>query len=165
MKPTRNIHRLPAIDSWQRQPRIRNAALHRIQNITSELHSVQEEMHAELTATAGARLPKLFEDINAVKLLNDFKAELDQLRRVLWFYIEQASAHATAVTDHTQQADRMQRVDELLRTLVPQPSTAAVGEGENKPSVSFFERLDVVIDTYMQEKKPVMEAKAAKAGH
>ena len=33
---------------------------------------------------------------------------------------------------------------------------------ESQPSVSFFERLDVVIDTYMQEKKPVAQITTAK---
>lgn len=166
MKPTGNIHRLPAIDSWQRQPQVKNALLHRVQNITSEIHSIQAEMHGELTEpVSGGRLADFFEDGNAVQVLNDFKVELDQLRRILWFYIEQASAQPTAAPDSEQQNKRLQRVNELLRALAPQPSISATGGEESKPSVSFFERLDVVIDTYMQEKKPVAQAKAAKAGH
>jgi hypothetical protein len=162
MKPTGNVHRLPVIDSWKRQPQIKNALLHQIENITREIHAIQEEMHGQLTeSTAGNTRPKFFEDGAAVQVLNDFKAELDQLRRILWFYIEEATGRAVG-TDPDQQDNRLQRVNELLRTLAPQSSA-----DENKRSISFFERLDLVIDTYMQEKKPVAtaQAKAAKAGN
>jgi hypothetical protein len=165
MKPTNNLHRLPVIDSWQRQPQVKNALLQRIRTITTEIHSIQAEMHGELTEPASSnKLASFFDDGNAVQLLNDFKAELDQLRRILWFYIEHASTRETTM-DADQQGTRLQRVNELLRNLAPRPSEAATGEAI-KPAVSFFERLDLVMDTYMQkEKKPVAHAKAAKAGH
>ena len=166
MKSTGNLHRLPATDSWQRQPQIKNALVHRIKNITAEIHSIQAEMHGQLNEPASEnKLARFFEDENAVQSLNDFKAELDQLRRILWFYIEQASAQLSAAMSTEQQDTRLQRVNELLRTLAPAKSTIT---GETiQPSVSFFERLDVVMDTYMQEKKPPVQvkAKAAKAGY
>jgi hypothetical protein len=166
MKPAGNIHRLPAIDSWQRQGQIKNALLHRIKHITREIHSVQEEMHSKLTeSTSGNTMPKFFEDGDAVQVLNDFKAELDQLRRILWFYIEEAGGIPTAAADQDQQANRVERVAELIRALAPQPSTAVPGAAQNKPSVSFFERLDLVMDNYLQEKKPVAQARASKSGH
>jgi uncharacterized protein (UPF0371 family) len=167
MKSTGNIHHLPATDSWPRQPQVKNALMHRIKNITGEIHSIQAEMHGELNEPAnGSRLVRFFEDENALQLLNDFKVELDQLRRILWFYIEQASARPAVPMDSEQQHKRLQRVNELLRALAPVKSAAIAGEAI-QPSVSFFERLDVVIDTYMQEKKPVgqVKAEAAKAGH
>ena len=167
MKPTGNLHRLPATDSWQRQPQIKNALVHRIKNITGEIHSIQAEMHGELNEPAGqSKLARFFEDENAVQSLNDFKAELDQLRRILWFYLEQASSQASASMNNEQQDTRLQRVNELLRTLAPAAKSTIAGE-KVQPSVSFFERLDVVMDTYMQDKKPVVQvkAKAAKAGY
>ena len=99
MKPASNLHRLPATDSWQRQPQVKNALMQRIKSITSEIHSIQAEMHGQLNEPAGgSRLAKFFDDENAVQAFNDFKAELDQLRRILWFYIEQATAQpATAM--------------------------------------------------------------------
>ncbi|MGC2744522.1 MAG: hypothetical protein WA672_15205 [Candidatus Angelobacter sp.] len=168
MKPTSNIHPLPVTDSWQRQPQVKNALMHRIKNITGEIHSIQTEMHVELNEPAsGSRLARFFEDENSVQLLNDFKAELDQLRRILWFYIEHASTQPSGAMDSEQQDRRLQRVNELIRALAP-PVKSAVITGETiQPSVSFFERLDVVIDNYMQGKKPVgqVKAKAAKAGY
>jgi vacuolar-type H+-ATPase subunit I/STV1 len=167
MKPTGNIHRLPVTDSWQRQPQIKNALVHRIKNITGEIHSIQAEMHGQLNEpTSENKLARFFEDENAVQSLNDFKAELDQLRRILWFYLEQASVQPSAAMSNEQHDTRLQRVNELLRTLAPATKSVIAGEAI-QPSVSFFERLDVVIDTYMQEKKPVaqVKAKAAKAGY
>ncbi|MCU1333614.1 MAG: hypothetical protein JWM08_2606 [Candidatus Angelobacter sp.] len=166
MKPAGNIHRLPAVDSWQRQPQAKNALLDRIRKTTGEIHSIQAEMHKDFAGpVCGNKLATLFEDGNAVQVLNDFKAELDQLRRILWFYIEQASAKSTANQDNEQQEKRLQRVNELLRALASPPVTSAIAGEAIKPSVSFFERLDIVMDTYMQEKKPVAQVKAAKAGH
>lgn len=166
MKPASNVHRLPATDSWQRQPQVKNALMQRIKSITSEIHSIQAEMHGQLDEPAsGSRLARFFDDENAVQALNDFKAELDQLRRILWFYIEQAIAQPAATMNSEQQDKRLQRVNELLRALAPSPAAPASAEQTIQPSISFFERLDVVIDTYMQEKKPVAQAKAAKAGY
>lgn len=167
MKSTGNLHRLPTTDSWQRQPQIKNALAHRIKNITAEIHSIQEEMHGQLNEPASEnKLARFFEDENAVQSLNDFKAELDQLRRILWFYIEQASAQPSAAMSTEQQETRVQRVNELLRTLATAAKSSSAGEKAQR-SVSFFERLDVVMDTYMQGKKPVVQvkAKAAKAGY
>jgi hypothetical protein len=169
MKPTSNIHRLPATDSWQRQPQMKNTLMHRIKSMTGEIHSIQAEMHGELNEPANrGRLAKFFEDDNAIQVLNDFKAELDQFRRILWFYIEQASVQPTAAMDNQQPDQRLQRVNELFRALTPPAKSPIAGE-TLQPSISFFERLDVVMDTYMQEKKPVAQAKAkaaaAKAGY
>lgn len=167
MKPTGNIYPLPATDSWQRQPQIKNALVNRINRLTGEIHSIQAEMHVELNEPAsGSKLARFFEDENAVQLLNDFKAELDQLRRILWFYTEHASAQPLESKDNEQQDQRVQRVNELLRALTPPAKSAMPGE-TLQPQISFFERLDVVMDTYMQGKKPVApaKAKAAKAGY
>lgn len=165
MKPTGNIHRLTGTESWQRQPQIKNALMHRIKSMTAEIHSIQAEMHGELNGSANrGRLARFFEDDNAIQILNDFKAELDQLRRILWFYIEHASVQPSAATDNEQQDQRLQRVNELLCALTP-PAKSTIAEETLQPAVSFFERLDVVMDTYMQEKKPVAQAKAAKAGY
>lgn len=166
IKPTGHVHRLPEIDPWRRQPQVKNALLHQIKNTTHEIHAIQKEMHGKLAEpNTGNRLPKFFEDEAAVHVLNDFKAELDQLRRILWFYIEEATGNLAAGADPDQHDKRLQRVNELLRTLAPNAS-GEVAAHENKRSISFFERLDVVIDTYMQEKKPVApaQAKTAKAG-
>src|ERR1041385_7618340 len=63
MKPTGNVHRLPEIDSWRRQPQVKNALLHQIKNTTHEIHTIQKEMHGKLAEpNTASRLPKVFED-------------------------------------------------------------------------------------------------------
>jgi hypothetical protein len=161
MKPTGNTHRRPPLNSWQRQPKAKNAVLQRIRNITSEIEAIQAEMHSELTGPAtDNRAARFFEDTTAVQVLNDFKAEMDQLRRILWFYTEDAAGKSATATNQEQQASHMERVNELVRALSPKPSASATTE--IKPS-SFFERLEVVMDTYMQDKKPVAQITTIKS--
>jgi len=149
MKPTA-IHHLIPVAAWRHKPKTQDAVLERIRAITRELETLQAEMHTQLTAPAIKGRGKVFEDGASVQVLNQFKAELDQLRRVLWFYIEQASQKPAESMEH-EQARRLERVTGLLSALSPQPGATASGE----QSGSFFERLNVVIDSYMQEKKPV----------
>ena len=69
-------------------------------------------------------------------MLNDFKAELDQLRRILWFYIEQATGNARSRgADSDQHDKRLQRVNELLRALAPQGDRRSCHGAE--PAVDF----------------------------
>ena len=161
MKATAVPHLMP-LAAW-RQPRKRDAVLDRIQTITRELEAFQAEMHTHLATPAGHKKSRFFEEPASVEALGRLKAELDQIRRVLWFYIEEAAQKPVTGIDQ-EQSRRLERVTGLLSALSPQPG-AATSCGEQ--SGSFFERLNVVIDTYMQEKKPVTAenkiASAAKA--
>jgi hypothetical protein len=161
MKLTGTTHRRTPITAWHHKPNTKDTVLQRIQTVTKELGAIQAEMHSQLTESAGAKTGKLLVDGTAALVLNNFKVELDQLRRILWFYSEEAAAKpAAAAVDQEQQAHRVQRVTELLRALSPPSATPAALAGEE--SGSFFERLNLVIDNYMQEKKPVAaESKAA----
>jgi hypothetical protein len=164
MKPAGNTDRCIELNSWQRQPQMKNAVLHKMRFITSELKGLQAQMCDELSgARKDHRLAQILEDAEGIQLLNDFKAELDQFRRILWFYVEAAASAAVTGLDQAQQTERLQRVDELMRALTPKISLS--DDSATKPPASFFEKLDVVIDTYMQEKKPVVQVKAAKAGY
>src|SRR5215510_11362155 len=90
MKSTGSTHRRAPINAWHRSPSTRDALLKRIQAITSELGILQAEMHVELADPARGKANRFFEDGAAIKSLNLFKAELDQVRRILWFYAEEA---------------------------------------------------------------------------
>ena len=164
MKSTGNTDRRIELNSWQRQPQIKNAVLNRICAITNELKGLQAQMHGELAESGREhRFAQILEDANGMQVFNDFKAELDQFRRILWFYLEAVSSNSDMGIDQEEQGSRLQHVNELMRALTPKTSLTA--DSGVKPTKSFFERLDVVIDTYMQEKKPVVQVKAAKAGH
>ncbi len=150
-KSSGSTHRRTPINAWQRKPDSKEAVLKRMQSITRELEALQAELHVELAEPAHGKASQFFEDGMAVESLNLFKAELDQLRRILWFYIEEAARKPRATTDHEQQSRRLERVTDLLRAISP-----PAGNPQNAElSGSFFERLNCVIDTYIQEKKPV----------
>lgn len=151
MKSTGSTHRRTPITAWQRRPNGKDAVLQRIRTITRELGALQTEMHGELAEHGRGKANAFFEDGAAVEILNVFNAELDQLRRILWFYIEEAARKPRAATDQEQQSRRLERVTDLLRAISP-PARGPAHCGE---SGSFFERLNCVIDTYIQEKKPV----------
>ena len=150
MKTTGNTQRRTFLNAWQAKPSGKDTILERIQAITRELGVIQAEMHSHLAASPGGKISRFFEDGAAFEALNLFKAELDQLRRILWFYIEEAAKKPVA--DQGEQDRRLERVTGLLRALTPQANAA---EPAGARSGSFFERLNVVIDTYLEEKKPV----------
>ena len=155
MKPSSATHPLIPVAAWQHKPKTKDAVLERIKTITRELEAIQAEMHGQLTESADNKISRFFEDSTAVQVLSHFKAELDQLRRILWFYIE-AAAQETPTGMDQEQARRLERVTGLLRALSPQPNIAPVGEPPLR-----LEQIKTV-DNYMQEKKPVAaESKAA----
>jgi hypothetical protein len=146
---------------WQQQPQAKHGVLHLIKGITSELESLQAVMHGYLTNTEGEyRKGLFFQDADAMQALNHFKAELDQLRRILWFYIEETTGNPGLDLDHEQKARRLQRITELLSALAPQPVASAEGKGHE--SGSFFERLNQVIDVHMRDKPPITQSSLTK---
>lgn len=162
MKTTGSTQPHTLLNAWQVKSGSKDTFLERIQAITRELAVIQAEMHSRLAAPARGQSSRFFSDGAAFEALNLFKAELDQLRRILWFYIEEAAKKPAPATDQEEQDRRLERVTGLLRALPPQSSATAPA---GAPSGSFFERLNVVIDTYLQEKKPAeSEAKTRGRG-
>ena len=182
MKSSAGTHRRTPINAWHGRPNTKGVVLRRIQAITRELESLQAEMHSELGEPAHGKASKFFEDTTSIEALNLFKAELDQLRRILWFYTEEAERNSGAGAEQKLESPRLENVSPL-RAISRKTSDQQTGNGPgsiSKPgnlqvggvkpgtlkasypkaghaveSVSFFDRLDNVIDAYMQEKKPV----------
>jgi hypothetical protein len=158
MKTTGNTHRRIPLNRWPTKPNTKNSILERIQTITHELGAIQAEMEDQLADPVRSRNGSFLADSTAQEALNLFKAELDQLRRILWFYIEEAARGPLGGADKEQQTRRIEHFTGLLRALSPQ-NTAPLAPLEQ--SGSFFERLNVVIDTYMQKKPAAGEGKTA----
>ena len=97
----------------------------KIRSLTSQIEQVQQEICTELALenSSSQRIR-----IDASDDLKHLRAALDQLRRVLWFYFEEITIAETA--EH----------------LVPQ----AIARTEIEPPPSFFDRLNLVIEGYMQ---------------
>src|SRR6266704_3072806 len=154
MKSTLTTHRRAPLTLWQQQqPQAKHGVLHRMKNITGELESLQAEMHGALNEPGDVYKNPFFQDAEAVRILNHFKAELDQLRRILWFYIEEATGKSAPELDQEQNNRRLQRVTELLGALAPKPA-ASLQAPAQEPG-SFFERLNKVIDVHMGDKTPI----------
>lgn len=146
------------ISGWQRKAG-RSAVLQHLQNLTRELAAVQAELHGQLTSPMAGKPSSFFEDADAVQALNHLKAELDQLRRILWFYLEQAQAAEKPPAGADQdQLQRRERATAPEKALVAQSGASSSGA---EPGW-YFDRLNLVIESYIQQKKPAAaEAKSA----
>lgn len=100
---------------------------HKIKALTRELEHFQQEICAELSLANASPNRTRLRNAAAEDLLH-LRTALDQLRRVLWFYFEQSATLVPA------------------ETVTPQPSQQA----PLAPSPSFFDRLNLVIEGYMQ---------------
>jgi hypothetical protein len=120
--------------------------LDRIRTITGELETLQADLNQQI------RKPQLLTEV-AVEAtggtslaLGQFKAALDRLRQVLWSYLEQ-------VPEGGQQAAEDFRALRGTPALFPGQYPSASLTPSSAP-VSFFDRLDVVIDAYMKKNEP-----------
>ncbi|HLW53580.1 MAG TPA: hypothetical protein VKW06_12125 [Candidatus Angelobacter sp.] len=120
--------------------------LERIKTITGELGALKAEIYGQITDPAELLDRRtLLEQAGAAGVLMDFKNALDHLRSILWFC---ESGNLAPAGDNSGRERELARATELLKALLP-PETAS-----QKQSGSFFERLDRVIDNYMQEGAP-----------
>src|SRR5258708_4398216 len=161
MKSTATTNRRSPLTLWQPQPQAKHSVLHRMRDITAGLETLQAEMHHYFSETEGEyKKSTFFEDATAVQVLNHFKAELDQLRRILWFYVEETTGGPGPNVDQEQKTRRLQRITELLGALAPKP--VASSEAPVQESGSFFERLNQVINAHMRSNTPIKESSLAK---
>jgi hypothetical protein len=142
------------VTAWPRKPNTRGAIVQRIQAVTKELESIQ----AELTGPPGES-SSLFDDAEAAQALNGFKAELDQLRRILWFYVEEA-ANKPIPKSSAKPLHRVEQASPAQRKLALQSN----GHSGAAEPAWFFDRLELVIESYMQKKPAAAETSMALRG-
>jgi hypothetical protein len=153
MKPTATHHLIP-LAAWRHKPKHKDAILERMRSLTRELAAIQTEMHNHLAGAMAGSRGSLLEDAEALPAVNDLKAELDQVRRILWFYIEEAARKPLTGAD--QQGERVQPAP---LALVAQSAGSSAGA---EPGW-FFDRLNLVIDSYIQKKPAAAESTARRA--
>ncbi len=77
------------------------------------------------------------EELINMRVLDEFKASVDNMRHLLWSYIEASNAKSAHGVSHTLQQVRMQRVTEMLKIL--QPNVEESNISSSPESKSFFE--------------------------
>jgi hypothetical protein len=118
----------------------------KIKNLTQELQAVQEELCVELAMPDGTpRRSFLCTDPNSAGDLGLLRDTVDQFRRVLWFYVDQAAA-ATDAGERKPPQSEWHEKRTPARALTPQ---ARFGDGVAHP-LSFIDRLDLVIEGYVK---------------
>jgi hypothetical protein len=113
--------------------------LQRVRMVTNELQAIQNEMCAHLAASDGTPRKNAFTpDSAAATDLNVFKTVVDQMRRMLWFYTGSTGPFVPTARD-------------LTETVAAGKEKLQLQSDESeRESGSFFERLNVVIDGYIQ---------------
>lgn len=132
-----------------------NGVLDRVKMVTDDLEALSADIHREINELRSSTDISTGESATATAL-TEFKATLDQLRNVLWLYLEQADPGEDVFRSKMQAlrgssgllASRYSPVD-------GPPATAPV---------SFFDRLDVVIDAYMKKSEGSVPPVARKRG-
>ena len=137
--------------------------LERVKIITRELEAIQAEIHGRISQgrigePAGTQRSGLLEDAASAQVLGQFKAALDELRNMLWLCTQAAAGEATAEPGGVLDNRQLARAAALLRALAPSgagsslssSSSSSMLEAGAQESASFFDRLDRVIDNYMQ---------------
>lgn len=145
-----SLNRPTLVTAWPRKPNNRVSVVQRIQALTQELEKFQSEMHNQLTIPSG-KSNNFLEDAEAVQALNHFKAELDQIRRILRFYIDQSANKPASRSDQQSKAKKA----EAQRMLPLQPANHSL----TAQPAWYFDRLDLVIESYMQRKPASAEVK------
>jgi hypothetical protein len=122
--------------------------LERIQTLTAELQAVQTEIDAQVSDPAEMLARRMFiQHQGSAQVLEHFRTALDQIRGVLWLCAQEAADFADPQRRH-----QLARAGGLLRTLSANArADAASSRHQPREAVSFFDRLDRVIDNYMQE--------------
>jgi hypothetical protein len=121
--------------------------LERIQTLTAELQAVQTEIDAQVSDPAEMLARRMFlQHQGSAQVLEQFRTALDQIRGVLWLCAEEAAEFSDP-----QRRQQLARAGGLLRTLSAKSRADASSRRQARETVSFFDRLDRVIDNYMQE--------------
>jgi len=148
MKTRLSVNNSPDIPVWQPRDKTEHI-LHQVRKITRDLHAVQHDLYRELAEEDGTRRKhSAFAASSAAGDLIALKVAADQLRRTLWFYLEALST--TQKSDPAQSAEipareRMIEHRESAASAID-PTVGAAGSG------SFFDRLNLVIDGYLNDR-------------
>jgi hypothetical protein len=145
------------IPAWRQPAEKTESVLNHVRKLTRELHSVQNELYRELAEEDGSRRKQT--SLSAAPARDDLmvlKTAADQLRRVLWFYLQDQ----LQASDSPGMGEAFERKEPLV---LQEPFAAGAPNLSSAASSSFFERLNLVIDGYMQDRGISIRSKAPKS--
>jgi|SRR3954471_19604491 hypothetical protein len=122
----------------------------RVRRVTDDLKKIQGELSAAAESGADpARREQIMQELVAGDLVAEFKTSVDNMRHLLWSYIEASSQHDAQRITQTLRAVRMQRVTEMLKILQP---TVNEEEMLNSPeSDSFFDVINKIAHRTLEQ--------------
>lgn len=143
------------ISAW-RQSDKPDHILNEVKKIIRELHELQSELYRELAEEDGSRRRQSALSVApACDDLAELKAAADQLRRFLWFYLQDSS--------HASDSPQANDAPVTNEPLILQDSFTQTGALAEAASSSFFQRLNLVIDGYMLDRGISTRSKAPKS--
>ncbi len=127
----------------------------RIRRVTADLQAIRLEL--ETAALPGADpgfRQRIAGELLEPATIDPFKAVVDEMRLMLWSYIEAGSKDSPQGLEAKVQSVRMQRVTNMLKTIQPEvgsPSTAAL-----PGAATFFELIhDIAHNTIDRHQGPL----------
>jgi hypothetical protein len=119
-----------------------------VKKLTHELHLLQSELFRELAEREQDSNHSNFSPSGAAGELRELKAAADEIRHVLWLYLEKPA--------ETRPREQTGVGDPDNRRQLAQPGRLQMQGGESSATTmqpgSFFERLNLVIEGYMQNR-------------
>jgi hypothetical protein len=138
-------------------PANRDHIVKRIRIITRELENIQAEIYGRLGEGFEPDMGGFGHDHVSARALGQFRAVLDQLRNMLWFCAE-GNGEGAARTNGLHREHQLAQATAMLRALAPTgsgpssllASPSTMNELRPQGPISFFDRLDQVIDNYVE---------------
>ncbi|HEU5414626.1 MAG TPA: hypothetical protein VFW31_12745 [Candidatus Angelobacter sp.] len=113
--------------------------VNQLKELTTELTQVHNELYWLAMQTQDARGKDTPAELN-VNLLSELKGAVDNMRLLLWKYIETASVLDPQIVQEGLETQRLRRVTEFLQLLRDR-----LGHLPNEQPVSFIERISAAV--------------------
>jgi hypothetical protein len=121
-----------------------------IQQVTKELHEIRAHLGECTSATTNGET--LLHDAASLDVLSGFKNAVDELRRFLWFYIDELAKRKNEESDMLMYTYRVRRAAEILRSL--QEDSARFAAVPSISNATFLEQITSVVEGYVATPKP-----------
>ena len=127
------------------------SSLHeRIQQVNAELNAIHAELAAAALPNADPQVrARVMDELLHEDALAALKNTVDNMRLLLWSYMEASSQHDPQSIARTLQSVRMQRVTEMLKNL--EPGVDQQKMAQSPESVSFFDLINKIANRALEQ--------------